>query len=94
MTTETYNGWTNRATWNTSLWLNNDYGLYSAKEDFARRIRNHLEDGDITREEALKDMAAKLRAFCNELWPNGCTPDKDRLSHVDWREIAEAELEI
>ena len=23
-----YNGWKNRATWNVSMWLNNDYGIY------------------------------------------------------------------
>lgn len=23
-----YNGWRNRQTWNVSMWLNNDYGIY------------------------------------------------------------------
>jgi hypothetical protein len=92
--TETYNGWTNRATWNVSLWLNNDYGLYSAKEEFARPLRNKAEDGLYTREMALDEMADKLRAFCREVWPKGRTPDKDRLSQVDWDEIASAELDV
>ena len=28
MITEKYNGWTNRATWNLVLWVQNDYELY------------------------------------------------------------------
>lgn len=28
MKTETYNGWTNRETWLTNLWLTNDQGIY------------------------------------------------------------------
>lgn len=37
MTTERYNGWANRDTWLTVLWINNDYDLYNT-------IRAHKED--------------------------------------------------
>lgn len=30
----TCNGWANYETWNVMLWINNDYGLYSAAREF------------------------------------------------------------
>ena len=32
-----YEGWTNYDTWNVSLWINNEYGLYLGAVDFMRR---------------------------------------------------------
>lgn len=33
---EAYNGWPNRETWNTALWINNDESLYSASTEVVR----------------------------------------------------------
>ena len=74
MTTNTYNGWTNRATWNTALWLTNDEGIYRSMIEFFR-------SEDITKENA--------RFFCNLLWPCTTTPDGDELADVNWREIVD-----
>ena len=35
MNDETYNGWTNHATWNVALWINGDEGLYNFAQGFS-----------------------------------------------------------
>lgn len=37
MSTQQYNGWKNRATWNVALWMGNDEGLYSLAKECAER---------------------------------------------------------
>ena len=32
-----YNGWTNRETWLTNLWLNNDMGSYEQLQEISRK---------------------------------------------------------
>lgn len=74
MTTKTYNGWRNRATWNTALWLTNDESIY-------RTMVDHFRDEPIDR--------ASVRFFCNLLWPCCTTPDGDELADVYWPEIVD-----
>jgi hypothetical protein len=74
MTTKTYNGWRNRATWNTALWMTNDESIYRSMVEFFRAE-------EITKENA--------RFFCNLLWPCSETPDGDELADVCWPEIVD-----
>lgn len=74
-----YNGWSNRATWNVSLWLNNDEGCY---RELCRAVRHayHVED-----------LAKRIEELSRELWPSGNTPDGDSLNDADFDEIAAGE---
>jgi len=43
MTTATYNGWANYETWNVTLWIQNDEGLYNV----AKQCANYQELVDL-----------------------------------------------
>jgi hypothetical protein len=78
MNTKTYNGWTNRATWNAALWLTNDESMYHMMRD------HFLHDIAIC-----FPTARDAREFCWLIWPDGNTPDGDELTDVNWDEIAD-----
>lgn len=78
MNNTTYNGYTNRATWNLLLWINNDECAYTFFHDLYWRI-----GGDVIEERETAIMSA-----CRE-WFGSTTPDGDRLDDVCWEEAIE-----
>ena len=75
-----YNGWTNYATWNTALWVDNEEYTYFTRIDEQKRI--------------VEWTAAHVEAFVREVFPDG-TPDmqdgvmmRDGLNAVNYEEIA------
>jgi hypothetical protein len=81
MTSNTYNGWTNWATWNVNLWIDNEEGTYRAKQQFLRR--------------ASTINAYTVAEFCRDVltafYGREHTPDMEPrdMANVDWEQIAE-----
>lgn len=73
-----YNGYSNWDTWNASLWLNNDEGLYRMAMRLARRYIERVDVGD------------EIRKMCQEYEVKG---DGFNYDEVDWAEVADTFLE-
>lgn len=71
---EKYNGWTNRSTWNVSLWLTNDEPLYRWFMDILSLSKDD------------KATARLLQDSVREMWGDK-TPDGDPLGPVNWLEV-------
>ena len=80
MTTETYEGWVNRETWATYLWLSNDEVLYNEALEVAKQEFDYNHQ----RDDAMKELVELLHD--QSLMRN----DIGSLWRVDWTEIVEA----
>jgi len=69
-----YNGWTNRETWNVTLWLFNDQPRYNWM---------------VAQFPAGCTGAESAEAFCRSIFGKK-TPDNCLLDNVNWQEVAEA----
>jgi hypothetical protein len=86
MICEHYNGWTNRATWNIALWLQNDETLYTRAAvavDFMNR-RGDL-DKSLTKDWAKSFVTVEFEnVFGKAVSPDGIdASDQD----IDWHQI-------
>ncbi len=79
MNNTTYNGYSNRATWNLILWISNDECAYTFFQDLYYRI-----GGDV-----IEDRTDAVERTSRE-WFGSTTPDGDRLDDVNWIEATES----
>lgn len=73
-----YEGWSNRETWNTYLWISNSQPVYK----LVLKLMGNASGSATTGE-----FADSLEGFLWILW-EGKTPDGERLNPVNWVEIA------
>lgn len=92
----TYNGWENYETWNVSLWLSNEEGLYNNTQDMAREYEYSAHGA--------YELGEALKAYVDDLAETTCPGSRtgasfvcdllgSALSEVDWEEIAKHLLE-
>jgi hypothetical protein len=94
MNEQEYNGWSNRETWATNLWLTNDYGMTKDLEIYFQELHN---EGEPTTPEILRNFVEYVETYVNELLEfenlNPTTysmlTDIGSLYRVNWREIAQ-----
>jgi hypothetical protein len=92
-----YNGWNNYETWNVALWIDNDQGSYSQRQEMAQASWDNAEaDRHFTREErATLALAKELEDWIGEMNPLADQASmftdllNAALGQVDWHEIAE-----
>jgi len=78
-----YNGWTNYATWNVPLWIDNEEGAYKEK---LRILRNGFNSRPLTQIDA--EFIAES-CLGGKSTPDLIDKDGFRWEDVNWNEIAE-----
>ena len=84
-TDTTFNGWTNYETWNVSLYINNEYGMYMTALDWVkdRQWYKQSVDYDVFRH--------TLTELFGDKTPDGVSWDDDNLNR---EELSEMLLEL
>ena len=85
MSEEGYSGYENWETWNVSLWLSNDEGLYNRTIDImAENIPRYSEPAKAY---FADDASEALEEFVEELLDENVITDKISLHRVNWQEV-------
>ena len=77
----TYNGWTNYETWNVTLWLQNDEGLYSLTKEW---LDHQRENDDLPEYEIFRHTLTEL---CGDKTPDGVEWNDPRINGLEVSEM-------
>jgi hypothetical protein len=85
-----YNGWANYETWNVTLWIGNDEGLYNFVLDGLTSLLDQYDNDWQSIPEC------ELRELVRDAFGSNKTPDGVSLMHpdLDWSEISDNLLEM
>ena len=91
MSEEGYSGYENWETWNVSLWLSNDEGLYNQTIDMMRenppRLRYFAAYSEPAKAYFADDAATAVKDFVEELLDENVITDKISTHRVSWQEV-------
>lgn len=89
---DTYNGYTNQATWIVSLWIYNDY--YALEEELIELVYDHRDDS-FSVGEKIRDYFEQYQEDLNLIPTTGMEADifQSAWRTVDWRQIGDNILE-
>jgi hypothetical protein len=96
MEIQEYNGWSNRETWATKLWVDNDQGLYYHAKDMASGYHDDKRGLADALEEWITELLDMEQVFSAPLEQRkaliSMSSDIGSLYRVNWYEIAESLL--
>ena len=85
MAEEGYSGYENWETWNVSLWLSNDEGLYN--QSIQIMLDNPPRYSKPAKAYFADEASEALEEFVEELLDNNTITDKISIHRVDWQEV-------
>jgi hypothetical protein len=100
MQEQEFNGWSNRETWATALWINNDQALYEIAQDYTKQeLEGHDSGEEInpyylgeTIRNWIEEDLLTLENIAGNKELFAMLTDIGSLYRVNWREIADSFL--
>lgn len=96
MSDNDYNGWANYETWNVTLWIDNDEGMYGLVRDSLEELldRNGNDWTNISLIDIKELVYDAFAAWCGD--GIKATPDGVRIldPKIDWGEVSDMLLEL